>query len=588
MSDRGQLLDRLRARSHWPVVIAGAGINGIGTFRDLCLQGVDCLLIDKGDFCAGASSAPSRMIHGGLKYLETGEFRLVGEATHERNRLLNNAPHLVRPLETVVPLHSRLGGLTEAIGRFFGKKGGGEDRGAWIVKLGFALYDHLGRKERTLPAHRMMDKDEALAAVQGLDPSIVAAGVYWDAWITQPERLGVELVLDGEAANPASLGLNHVALDSHREDRLVLVDRIGGERFEIRPEILVNAAGAWIDGANQAAGVSSHHIGGTKGSHLLLDHPGMHAALDGRMVYFGRKDGRLCLAYPFLDKVLAGSTDLRTTTPDSVVCEDEEIDYMLCALREVFPSFTIERRQIVYTYCGVRPLPASDAANPGVVSRDHSMPVHEPHGERPFPVFCLVGGKWTTFRAFSAEAADAVLARLKLQRRTRTESLAIGGGRPAPAAPAPVSPRLAELQARYGSRAHALLAELEEGGAPDRPLARLPGYTTGEIAWLVQAERAATLADLVLRRTTIAITGRASRPAIEELAAIAQHTLGWDGARREREIQALLDELATRHRTEATATGQRLLEPVRAAPAAIVKESVLPRKDDQRRRLLHG
>ncbi|WP_157505439.1 glycerol-3-phosphate dehydrogenase/oxidase [Geminicoccus roseus] len=556
MNDRRQHLDRLRARTDWPVVIVGAGINGIATFRDLSLQGVDCLLIDTGDFCSGASSAPSRMIHGGLKYLETGEFRLVGEATHERNRLLKNAPHLVRPLETVVPLHSRLGGLTDAVGRFFGRKGGGEDRGAWIVKLGFALYDFLGRKERTMPTHRMMDRAQALESVPGLDPSIVGAGIYYDAWITQPERLGVELVLDGEAANPASLGLNHVALDSHEADRLVLVDRIGGERFEVRPTILVNAAGAWIDGANRAAGISSRHIGGTKGSHLLLDHPGMHRALAGRMIYFGRKDGRICLAYPFLDKVLTGSTDLRTTSPDSVVCEDSEIDYMLGALREVFPKLRIERDQIVYTYCGVRPLPASDAANPGAVSRDHSMPVHEPRDGRPFPVLCLVGGKWTTFRAFGAEVADAVLARLGRPRRTGTENLPIGGGRPN--GRAGDDPRLAQLHARYGSRAHDFLATLEGVNDPDRPLAYLPEFGTREIAWLCLAERAPTLADLVLRRTTIAITGRASLPAIEEMAGIAARTLGWDEARSTREIQDLLDELASRHRTEATATGQRL------------------------------
>jgi glycerol-3-phosphate dehydrogenase len=556
VSNRGQQLERLRSRQDWPVVIVGAGINGIATFRDLSLQGVDCLLVDKGDFCSGASSAPSRMIHGGLKYLETGEFRLVGEATHERNRLLKNAPHLVRPLETIVPLHSRLGGLTDAVARFLGRKGGSDDRGAWIVKLGFALYDFLGRKERTMPTHRMMDRDEALKSVPGLDPSIVGAGIYYDAWITQPERLGVELVLDGEAANPGSLGINHVALQAHDGDRLVLADGIEGERFEVRPQVLVNAAGAWIDGANRAAGISSHHIGGTKGSHLLLDHQEMHDALAGRMIYFGRKDGRICLAYPFLDKVLTGSTDIRTTTPDSVVCEDGEIDYMLGALRELFPAMRIERDQIVYTYCGVRPLPASDAANPGVVSRDHSMPEHEPHDDRPFPVLCLVGGKWTTFRAFGAEVADAVLARLGRQRRTGTENLPIGGGRPDGTAKGDA--RLQALHERYGSRAKDFLGTLQGVNDPDRPLAHLPGYGTREIAWLCLAERAPTLADLVLRRTTIAITGRASGPAIDELAGIAARTQGWDEARRAREIEALLDELAKRHRTEVTATGQRL------------------------------
>ena len=565
MSERNELLARLRARKEWPVVIVGAGINGIGTFRDLSLQGIDCLLIDKGDFCTGASSAPSRMIHGGLKYLETGEFRLVAEATLERNRLLRNAPHLVRPLETVVPLRSKIGGLFAALGRFVGANAVSNDRGAWIMKTGFALYDFLGRKERDLPRHQMMDRDQALRSVPGLEDSIIGAGIYWDAWITQPERLGVELILDGERANPASLGLNHLALESRDGATLKLVDTLDGQTYEVQPKIVVNAAGAWIDVANDEVGLTTHHIGGTKGSHLLLDHPELHRSLAGRQVYFGRRDGRLCLVYPFLDKVLLGSTDIRVTDPESVVCDDAEIDYMLGALAEVFPTMPATREQIVYTYCGVRPLPASDAANPGKVSRDHSMPTHEPTGDRPFPVLCLVGGKWTTFRAFGEQVTDAVLKRLGQVRRRSTAGEPIGGGRALEAVAAELvegkvasEARLSDLEFRYGSRVQDFLRSLKGANDPDRPLAHLPGYGTREIAWLIQVERAPTLADLVLRRTTIAITGQASDAAIAELADIAATTLGWDEARRAAEIRGLVEELARRHRTEPTDHGQRL------------------------------
>ena len=177
-------------KPHYPVLIIGAGINGCGTFRDLCLQGVDCLLIDRGDVCEGASAAPSRLIHGGIKYLETGEFRLVRESAIERNRLLRNAPHYVKPLETVLPVHSWLGGIIPSALRFLGFKAKLKDRGAAITELGLRIYDAYSRKVAALPGHRFLGARQLRAEYPGFDAKFIAAGLYYEGRITHAERAG--------------------------------------------------------------------------------------------------------------------------------------------------------------------------------------------------------------------------------------------------------------------------------------------------------------------------------------------------------------------------------------------------------------
>src|ERR1043166_7155079 len=147
-------LKALAQRGEVDVVILGAGINGAGLFRELAAQGLSCLIVDKADYGSGTSAAPSRLIHGGLKYLETGEFRLVAESTEERNLLLKNAPHYVRPLKSVVPIQSMLGGVGPSLRRFFGGKAELVDRGLLIVELGMVLYDLFGARHRAMPWHR--------------------------------------------------------------------------------------------------------------------------------------------------------------------------------------------------------------------------------------------------------------------------------------------------------------------------------------------------------------------------------------------------------------------------------------------------
>ncbi len=536
MTTRENAIQNIRDNPRIPVVILGGGINGVGLLRELAMQGVRCLLIDKADFASGATSKSSRMIHGGLRYLENREFALVRESLLERNGLLVNAPHYVTPLRTTIPLYSRFGGLLRSSLIFCGFSVRPGERGSLITWLGLMFYDLVTRKDRRTPTHYLTDRERSLREIPGLDPRIVGTATYWDAKITQAERLCIELIGDALAANSDCAALNYVAPQGIENGRLVLKDIPTGELFTIEPGIVVNATGAWVDRTNEILGAKTRFMGGTKGSHLVVDCPQLHQALGDRMVYYQHTDGRVCIVFPFLDKVIMGSTDIPVDNPDTAQCDENEIEYMLTTLRGVFPGIAISRQHIVFTYCGVRPLPAANTDVTANISRGHTIRVLDSDHGRPFPIYNLVGGKWTTFRALSEQTANQVLARLGVQRRQSTSHLPIGGGRDFPtdaqqrrtwiervAKSSGLSERrVADLLDRYGTRAESC------ANAGEHPLQSLPEYTVEEIQRIALGEQVVRLADLVYRRSTIGLLGQATPAALAELAGVVGAVLHWD------------------------------------------------------------
>ncbi|MFC3321670.1 glycerol-3-phosphate dehydrogenase/oxidase [Mesorhizobium cantuariense] len=546
------------------VVILGAGINGAGLFRDLCAQGVSCLIVDKADFGSGTSAAPSRLIHGGLKYLETGEFGLVAQSTLERNLLLKNAPHYVSPLPTVIPIFSWSKGMLAALRTLFGSTSAPRSRGAILIKIGLMIYDFYGSRNQVMPRHRMVGRRQALSEMPALNPSIVATGTYYDAKISHPERLVLELILDGLQANAASASANYTAL-AKSADGVLTFQPENGAVFSVRPKLVVNAAGPWIDDVNELLGAPSKMIGGTKGSHILLKHDELVRSLAGRMLYFEADDGRICLVYDYLGLALVGSTDIKADNPDEVRCEPDEVYYLLDSVRTLLPGMAFERDQIVYAYSGIRPLPASDASLPGLISRDHSAPIAEPDRNRPFAVISLVGGKWTTFRGFAEEVADTVLGRLQRSRKVTTQAMPIGGGKDFPADAAARATwlalarsetgieerRLDQLLSRYGTRALEIAGYEPngEGHLPDGEgyLLDSGGYSKSEIDYIVRNEFVEHLADIVMRRSTLAISGSLTGRDLQEIATIAGRALGWSAGRLAEEVEAAIVELEGRN-----------------------------------------
>jgi glycerol-3-phosphate dehydrogenase len=537
----------LREHPEISVLIVGGGINGIGLLRELALQGIDALLVDKSDFCAGTSAAMTRVIHGGLRYLENAEFRLVRESLRERNRLLRNAPHYVKPLPTTIPIFSWTSGIVPAIQNFLGWPAKPGNRGALLIKTGLTLYDFLAGSSSPMPRHRFRFKRATLALRPAINSEVICIATYYDARITYPERLCLELVQDAEAALPEARALNYVRLQSAAGSSVVLHDEISGETCDVRPQIVVNATGAWIDLTNRDLARESRFIGGTKGSHVVLDHPELVKATGDEMIYFVNRDGRICIFYAVGGKIIAGATDVPADDPDAA-CDEAEADYILEAMRLAFPSIRIDRSHIVFRFCGVRPLPRSNALTPGQISRDHSFPVIPPGNGIDFPVYSLVGGKWTTFRALAEQVTDEILRVLKRPRTCDSADLAIGGGKGFPRAPENTGlpePRLAELVDRYGTGADKVAAYLLAG--PDAPLSCHKGYSRREIEFIARHERVIHIEDLILRRTLMGILGEVTLPLLEELAAIIAPVLEWSEADAKAEVERTVQLLKRVH-----------------------------------------
>lgn len=558
--NRQEILSHLRENPEVSVLIVGGGINGIGVFRELALNGVDVLLVEREDFCSGASSASSHMAHGGIRYLENGEFRLVREAVQERNRMLQNAPHLVKPLPTTVPIFKRFSGIMNAALKFFGKLDKPAERGSLVIKIGLMLYDAYTGSKRTVPRHTFLSRKKSLEKWEQLNPNIVNTATYYDGAILQPERLAVEVMLDGELENPNAHALNYMNMIGGLEDTIILRDEITEENFDIKPKLVINASGAWIDTSNRKLGLSSRFIGGTKGSHIVLHHDVLREAIGDHEFFFENDDGRIVLIYPLYDRVLIGTSDIPADASEDVRCTDEEIDYFLDMVKRVFPDIILSRRNIVFQYSGIRPLPFASGTKASQISRDHSVEVLSGEWTNlAFPVFSLVGGKWTSFRAFSEQAANKVFEYLGVKRTKNTRSLAIGGGRgylPEPddlkrqieslsAWTGVTRERLTVLFERYGTRAEAIATFMN--GGTDRLLRSLPDYSMREIIFLATHEKILHLDDFLLRRSMLAMLGLLSREAVDEVAGMLANAIGWTKEQKKAEIQRTLSILADRH-----------------------------------------
>ena len=558
--NRNEVLGSLMSNPEVSVLIVGAGINGIGTFRDLELNGVRVVLIDQVDFCSGASAASSHMAHGGVRYLENGEFRLVREAVRERNRLIQNAPHIVKPLPTTIPIFKFFSGMLNAPLKFMRLLDKPSERGTFIIKVGLMLYDAYTGKQHVVPRHQFLSRGASLARWNKLNPNIINTATYFDGAIRNPERLGLEVILDAEAENPDAHAINYMSLVSGTGDTLLLRDELTDTKYNIKPRLLINAAGPWIDFTNRSLGLSTRFIGGTKGSHLVLNHPELRSAIGDHEFFFENKDGRIVLIFPLYDRVLVGTSDIPIENPDEANCTEDEVDYFLEMIGRVFPDIKVGREHIVFRFSGVRPLAASKAKSASQITRDHE--IETVSGEWTgvaFPVYSLVGGKWTSFRAFSEQVTDKTLEYLGLSRQKDTRSLPIGGGRGYPVKPEDVSrvvdgivawtglpmERVMVLFDRYGMRAEQVAGFI--GRLDDVPLKSLPSYSRREISFLAQYEKIIHLDDLLLRRSMLAMLGYLTHDIVEELADALGESLNWKNEQKENEVRRTFEILANRH-----------------------------------------
>ena len=470
----------MSATNQFDVIVIGAGINGAGIARDAAMRGLKVLLIDKSDTGSGTSSASTRLIHGGLRYLEHFEFGLVRESLRERETLLHIAPHLVRPLPITIPIYKQ------------------SRRGPVTIRAGMIVYDLLSFA-KSLPRHRMLSRRETLEQLPGLNPEgLLGSSLYFDAQVEFAERLVLENVL--AAVERGAEVYTYAPVTKLTGSGIEFVSE--GKKQVARASVLVNASGPWVDYLLDEASIESPKlIGGTKGSHIVV---APFAGSPGNAIYLeAESDKRPFFIIPWNGNYLIGTTDVRFEyNPDKVCSEFWEIDYLLAETNRAFPGARLMRDDVLYTYSGVRPLPVTGEKDEESITRRHFIREHP----RLSNLLSIVGGKLTTYRSLAEECVDLIFRKLGRPSppcATAKEVLPGGVNFASFAAEFKGPERLLRV---YGSRANQV-TQLNED-----PF-------TSEILFAFKHEFAKTLADCFLRRTMIGLN---SDRGLSHLAAAAE------------------------------------------------------------------
>lgn len=520
------------------MVILGAGINGAALARELALAGVPVCIIDQRDLSCGATAFSSRLIHGGLRYLEYGEFDLVRESLIERTRLLRLAPHFVRPLRLYVPVERRRGGLGASLRRLLhlpdSRRSSRLPRGLWLVRMGLWTYDRYARDPMLAPHSVCRAGDRGT-------PQVDAARYRWmcafsDAQIRWPERFVVSLLHDARET-AASLGIPLRVYTGHRAalhgEVVEVLSASGRVVDEIPAAAVVNATGAWVDlTLSQLAVPSKRLIGGTKGSHFLTFNQPLREALCGQAIYAEAADGRPVFILPFGEATLVGTTDERFEgDPAAAIASEAELEYLIAGVHQVIPSARLTRHDVAQHYAGVRPLPYHPRSSTAAVTRRHWL--HE-HAGSTLPLYSVVGGKLTTCCRLAQQSAAVICRRLGIA------PTASPGERPLPGSedyPASDGQR-AELQRRiaeeagldeqqvaavwelWGMQSRAVLAPLGATDGRGADAVSLDGTHLPRAAarWAIRHEWARSLDDLVERRLMLLYHRRLTGRCLRELA----------------------------------------------------------------------
>ncbi|MBF2008135.1 MAG: glycerol-3-phosphate dehydrogenase [Chlorogloeopsis fritschii C42_A2020_084] len=536
-------MNNLQAISNnaYDLVIIGGGINGAGVVRDAALRGLKTLLIEKNDFSSGSTSWSTRLIHGGLRYLETFEFSLVRESLQEREILLHIAPHLVKPLLLTIPIYRD------------------RSRPYWKIQAGMFLYDILSF-DKSLLSHRMLPKRKFQQLFPDLDAEGLCGGAqYYDCQVAYAERLCLENILSAQAAGATVL--NYVQVKQlhqrgNRIDSLSCCDRFTGEEVKVKLSdrgVVVNTSGPWVDQILEsitANGLTSSRseskkIGPTKGSHIIVD-PFPGAPMTALYVE-AKTDGRPFFIIPWLGRYLIGTTDKHFQgNLDRIKADNDEIDYLLNETNRVIPIAGLSRQDVKFTYSGVRPLPWEEGKQPGKITRKHIICDRTPAGI--MNLISLIGGKLTTYRQVAEEIVNAVYQKLGEKAPACSTQ-----NQPLPGAILPNDSRFKKalddyrdvippssihhLFSIYGARAIEVLAltdcssDLAEVITPELPDIK------AQIVYAVNSELARTLVDLARRRTSVAMLRNYGLDLLPVMTEVLTKHCGWSSQDCDRQVE---------------------------------------------------
>jgi glycerol-3-phosphate dehydrogenase len=533
---RRTTLQELQA-ANLDVLVVGGGIVGCGIARDAARRGLRVGLVEREDFGSGTTSRSTRLIHGGLRYLEMLDFGLVRVDMREREILLRIAPHLVRPLPFLVPMYRWP---------------------AWQrdrLRAGMVLYDLLSY-DKSLPWHRYLSRAETLAEEPHLNPrGLQGAARYFDCQVEFPERLALANAVD--AAEHGALLRNHTLVEEFiRDDGRVIGARARdletGDRAAIRARVTINATGPWLD--HTLVGVQD---GGapllrtTKGVHLVMPRVSKNAIL-----LIARTDNRVFFVVPWYGYSLVGTTDTDyQEDPSRAAAEPPDVAYLLKETASTLPS--AERAPVYYGMAGVRALVRKEGVSEGQVSRKHAIRDHRRRGG-PDGLISVLGGKITAYRDIAEEVTDLAAKRLGNRVRPSTARAPLPGG---DLRPEDVVDRLwprAEklglgrdqvdhLAALYGSRADAVLELAERQPQLAARFCEHGPSILAQALYAVREEGAASLADVLLRRAPIGLASCLALDSVDRAAEVIGEELGWDRPRRAAEILAYREHVAERY-----------------------------------------
>ena len=469
------------------VFIIGGGINGCGIARDAAGRGLSVFLAEKSDLASGTSSASTKLIHGGLRYLEQYEFSLVRESLKERETLLRMAPHIIWPMRFVLPHHRGL-------------------RPKWLIRLGLFLYDHLGGR-------KILPKSRAVRLAGGplgapLKAEFASGFEYSDCWVDDA-RLVVLNALDASRQG-ATIRTRTEVMSAEREDRhwrVSLRDVESGALEEIEARVLINAAGPWVSevAANRLKLNRRAQSRLVKGSHIVVRQVFEH----DRAYIFQNRDGRIIFAVPYEDDfTLIGTTDVDVgADPDAAVISEDEITYLLDAAGEYFQE-PIRREDVIWTYSGIRPLFDDGEQTAQEITRDYVLSVEAAEGQA--PLLNIFGGKITTYRHLAEEALAKLADWLPDLASPWTEGAALPGGELDHGAVDGLAgkirahtPGLSVAQAARYARTYGTIAL--EWSADEMGDDLGGGLMAGEVRYLMAREWARTPEDVLWRRTKLGL-----------------------------------------------------------------------------------
>jgi glycerol-3-phosphate dehydrogenase len=518
--DRSEALRRLAAEP-FDVLVVGGGITGVGCALDAASRGLRTALVERQDFASGTSSKSSKLVHGGIRYLQQREFTLVYEGLAERQLALRNAPHLVRVLPFLIPILSKDGLIDRRVARALGAA-------MWMYDLTGGLRIH--------KAHQRVSKDRALTLMPTLrEDNVASAYLYYDAQ-ADDARLTLCLARTAAAHGAAVANAVQVVGLTKGSDGKVTGARVAADdrEFEIRAHTIVNATGVWSDGVRALdEGANPASIRPAKGIHIVV--PWSKVRNEIAAIIPVPKDRRSVFVVPWGDFTYVGTTDTDYDGPiDDPQCTPADVEYLLTALNRAITD-PVSTADVTGTWAGLRPLLAS-------ASNERTADLSRRHGVRVSTsgVVTVTGGKLTTYRRMASDTIDQVGRLLGRRIRARTKHLLLLGADGFQAPPAtPETASLHEhLAGRYGTEAEHVLALIREDPTWREPL--VPGlpYVRAEAIHAARHEMAGTLDDVLSRRTRSRLLARdASRAAADDVARLLAPELGWDAARTRHEVE---------------------------------------------------